>query len=57
MIYSVLSIIVGVISLYFVFKLYKEDDNLWDVSTSFSGLVGSIILIIVGFISLFKGWG
>ncbi len=56
MIYSLLSILIGVITLLFVFKLYKKDDNLWGVSTSLKGLVGGLGLIIIGLITLFKGW-
>ena len=57
MIYNLLSILIGVITLYFVFKLNKKDDNLWDISTSLKGLVGGLGLTIVGLITLFKGWG
>jgi len=56
MVYSLLSILIGVITLYFVFKLNKKDNNLWDISTSLKGLVGGLGLIIVGLITLFKGW-
>jgi len=56
MVYSLLSIIVGIVTLYFVFKLNKKDDYLWDISTSLKGLVGGLGLIIVGLITLFKGW-
>ena len=56
MIYNLLSILIGVITLLFVFKLHKKDDNLWDVSTSLKGIVGGLGLIIVGLITLFKGW-
>ncbi|WP_156025562.1 hypothetical protein [Tenacibaculum sp. 47A_GOM-205m] len=57
MVYSLLSIIAGIVILYFVFKLHKKDNNLWDISTSFGGLIGGVTLTIVGLITLFKGWG
>ncbi len=55
MIYSILYILIGLISIYFVFKLKNRDNNLWDKSTSFSGFIGSFILIVISIIELFKG--
>ncbi|TDQ28753.1 hypothetical protein DFQ07_1133 [Tenacibaculum caenipelagi] len=56
MIYSLLFILIGIVVLFYVFKLSKTDNNLWDISTSFKGLIGGLGFIIVGLITLFKGW-
>ena len=56
MIYSISSIIVGIATLFFVFKLRIRDKNMWDTSTTIKGFVGGIILIVLGIITLFKGW-
>ncbi|WP_171032298.1 hypothetical protein [Polaribacter aestuariivivens] len=56
MIYSLVCFIIGVVVLFFAIKLHSKKDNLWDNSTTLKGILGGIILIILGFITLFKGW-
>ncbi len=56
MVYSMLLIFIGITVLFFAFKLRKRDKNLWDTSTTIKGLLGGFILIVIGVLTLFKGW-
>jgi hypothetical protein len=56
MLYSILFILVGIIILFFVFRLHKKDKNWFDYNKSFEGLLGAILMILLGLITLFIGW-
>jgi len=55
MIYSLSCFVIGIITLFFAIKLHRKKDNFWDNSITIKGLLGRVILIVLGFITLFKG--
>jgi hypothetical protein len=55
--WSLLLIIIGV---GVIFHSYKErepaKDNVWDIVMTYRGYVGGILFIVIGIVTLIKGW-
>ena len=51
-IWSILTLLVGISAVISAFKLHAKKDNLWDNSTTLGGIVGGLFLTIVGIVTL-----
>jgi hypothetical protein len=55
--WSILVIIAGISSIIYTYKNtnLKEDDS-WDKVMTFRGYAGGILFIVIGIVTLIKGW-
>ena len=56
MIYSLLCIIIGLFVLVYTLRAKDKNDNFWDKVMTLRGVLGGLLFIIIGIVTLINGW-
>ena len=54
--YSIISMFFGIGVMVYANKERKESESIWDIVMNYRGLVGGLLFVVIGIVTLIRGW-